>query len=85
MDRAAQVNVEEAFDLISRIGPMLAGHPAQVQGAVLSDLMATWLAGHIADNPAATRMLREELLRSWVEVVGRLVPGNSEQIHGRKA
>jgi hypothetical protein len=30
---------------VERIGAMLAGQPAQAQGAVLADLLSMWLAG----------------------------------------
>jgi hypothetical protein len=38
--------VHQAIDLTNRINPILAGHNNEVVGAVLSTLVATWLAGH---------------------------------------
>lgn len=46
---------------------VLAGHPPEVQGAVLADLLATWLAGH---NPPE---LREDLLRLHLRTVRQML------------
>ena len=47
--------VAEAFEAIL---PLLAGLPPQEQGAILADLLATWLVGHSIGNPKATARLR---------------------------
>lgn len=64
-----------ALALAERLKLRLDGHPAQVQGATLAQLLAIWLAGHVLPGrPELTEKLREELLLMHVESVRRLVP-----------
>ena len=56
-------------EIVERIRPILAGHHPAVQGAVVADLLAIWLAGHQAD-------LREALLENHIDKVRKLVPPN---------
>jgi hypothetical protein len=75
---------DEALELCRQIAPLLAGKPANLQGAVLADLLAVWLAGHIAAGDAReTDRLRENLLAMHLEYVRQLVPINAEAIHGK--
>jgi hypothetical protein len=61
--------------LITRIKPILAGHSPDIQGAVLADLLAIWLAGHIdPDSPRETRKIRDSLLHNHLDAVRTLVP-----------
>jgi hypothetical protein len=61
--------------LANRIKPLLAGHPAELQGAVLADLLAIWLAGHhVEGDEDATRKFRAELLSDHLAAV-RLLTG----------
>lgn len=46
---------------------VLQGHPPEVQGATLADLVATWLAGH---NPPE---VREEMLRLHLRTVRQML------------
>lgn len=63
---------------------LLVGHPSEIQGAVLADLLATWLAGHIVhDNPAETHKIRKSVLDLHIEVVRKLIPVNATLIHAR--
>lgn len=74
----------EARQIVERVRPLLAGRPPQVQGAVLADLLAMWLAGHIfRGNPGETDALREKLLESHLDLVRRLIPVNAASIHGQ--
>jgi hypothetical protein len=57
------------FELVDRIRPILAGNHPAVQGAVLADLLAMWLAGHPAE-------LREALLALQIDKALQLVPIN---------
>lgn len=59
--------------LVERIRPILAGNHPAVQGAVLADLLAIWLAGHPAE-------LRHELLTMHDATVRKLIPVNVEAI-----
>lgn len=64
--------------IAKRIKPLLAGEPAEVQGAALADLLAIWLAGHqVEGNAEATRTLRAELLAHHCSIVRQLVPVNA--------
>jgi hypothetical protein len=71
--------------LVEKIRPILAGHPVMVQGAVLSDLVAMLLAGHIGATPKMTASIRESVLKLHIDTVRKLVPPNSGMIHGRDA
>lgn len=74
----------EVSQIVERVRPLLAGRPPQVQGAVLADLLAKWLAGHIfRGNPGETDALREKLLESHLDLVRRLIPVNAASIHGQ--
>ena len=64
---------EEVLAVTERIAPLLAGRAPEVQGAVLADLLATWLAGHQGEGAAD---LREELIRLHIEAVRELIPVN---------
>jgi hypothetical protein len=69
----------EVMRLVEEIKPLLAGKSAFVQGAALADLLAIFLAGHIAPgNQAATNQLREDILTMHIEKVRELVPVNAE-------
>lgn len=69
--------------IVKRMGVLLAGHPAEIQGAVLADLLAIYLAGHhIHGSQVRTDALRERLLEMHVGAVRELIPVNAEQIHG---
>jgi hypothetical protein len=64
---------------VREIGLHLAGKPAQVQGAVLADLLAMWLAGHVFRVSCdATRTLRQELLQMHLKTVRQLIPENAK-------
>jgi hypothetical protein len=73
--------VAEAFEAIL---PLLAGLPPQEQGAILADLLATWLVGHSIGNPKATARLRRDLLNHHVAVVRKLVPVNEDIMRRRR-
>jgi hypothetical protein len=62
--------------ITGKIKPLLAGHPARVQSAVLAQLLAMWLAGHVALRQGTTEneKLRDDLLRDHIDLVRRLVP-----------
>jgi hypothetical protein len=68
----------ETRAIVDACKPLLAGHDPAVQGAVLADLTAMWLAGHMGED---SEELRELLLSGFVELVRKLVPINEERIH----
>jgi hypothetical protein len=59
--------------LTLRIQPLLAGHGPELQGAVIADLCAIWIAGHRCSDPAQERQIHEELLALHKEHVRELV------------
>jgi hypothetical protein len=67
--------------LEEHIWPLLAGQPAEMQGAVLADLLAIWLAGHhVAGDEDATRTMRAELLAVHCGMVRELTSINARLI-----
>lgn len=88
-DKTTPLDTQSALEvqrLCDRIGKLITGRPAPVQGATLASLLATWLAGHIVrDDPAGTSKLRGDLLESHIDLVLDLLPLAVEDIHGRKA
>jgi hypothetical protein len=66
-------------ELSEDIGQLLYGQGPEVQGAVLADLLAILIAGHIVPgNAAATAELREALLQHHLKCVRELIPINEE-------
>jgi hypothetical protein len=63
----------QADALTLRIQPLLAGHGPELQGAVLADLCAIWIAGHRCSDPAQERQIHEELLALHEKFVRELV------------
>lgn len=64
--------------VVDRIKPHLGGLPAEVQGAVIADLLAIWLAGHVfRGDPEKTRAYRAELLQAHIETVRGLTEVNA--------
>jgi hypothetical protein len=70
---------EEVVAIVEQIKPLLAGKSAEVQGAVLADCLAIWLAGHhVAGQEDATRRMREEFLDVHCSMVRELVHVNAK-------
>lgn len=66
--------------IVESIRPMLAGHPPQVQSAVIADLLAIFLAGHFAPTPVKTAAAREMMLGIILDLVRQLIPVNEATI-----
>jgi hypothetical protein len=85
----ASPDVVLAQKLCGRIAKILANNPARVQGAVLGDLLATWIGGHfVPGDRVQTTQLRKQLLHEHIKLVADLIPHNEpaaskiEQPHG---
>jgi hypothetical protein len=65
------------------IEPILAGQGADVQSAVLADLTAMWLAGHIAETKKQTKRVREMLLRDHVKLIRDLIEPSEGELLDR--
>jgi hypothetical protein len=64
----------ESDAIVEQIKPLLAGKGAAVQGSVLADLTAIWIAGHIVPgDPAATRELQAGMLEVHRQTVADLI------------
>jgi hypothetical protein len=61
---------------------MSQGHAPEIQSAVIADLLATWLAGHLGPG-REIETFRAELLADVIELVRRLVPVNEAAILAR--
>jgi len=73
-----RIEILGATALIKKI---LAGRAPEVQGAILADLLAIWLAGHhIAGDSPATRALRNDLLAMHLAGVEELVTINAKML-----
>ena len=68
-DADAASFTEQADALLDLIAPILAGSDAELQGAVIADLAAIWLARHPIENDR----MREELLQMHLQHVRELV------------
>jgi hypothetical protein len=55
--------------IVDAIRPLLAGKDPAIQGAVLADLLAIFLAGHHPE-------LREDILELHIDAVRELIPVN---------
>lgn len=71
-------DIETVRDMVSEIGTILHGKGPAIQGAVLADLLAMWLAGHVAGED--TEEIRRDLLESHIKVVRELIPENEKVI-----
>lgn len=74
-------DIDRVVQLVDRLGSLLHGNPSFVQGAVLADLVAIWIAGHMVEGSAEqTDELRARLLRDHIDAVRNLVPENAKAI-----
>ena len=60
---------EDLAPIVDKIRPLLAGKPPELQGAVLADLVAMFIAGHAPP-------LRDEIFEMHVDLVRELIPVN---------
>ncbi len=71
----------EALRVSKHIQPMLKGLGADIQGAVLADLLSLWLAGHfVVGSSEETDALREAVLAEHIECVRGLIPSSEAEI-----
>lgn len=65
--------------LVDRIRPILAGHMPDIQGAVIADLLAIFLAGHTTEDG-----IREIVFDGWLALARDLVAMYDEQNSPKK-
>jgi hypothetical protein len=66
-------DARRASELVDAIKPILAGEKPCIQGAVLADLVAMWLAGHVANDPKESLAIRETMLEAHTNAVRGLI------------
>jgi hypothetical protein len=71
-------STHEVEALVNEIRPLLAGKGPAVQGAVLADLLAMFIAGH------RDAELRDEILQLHIEAVRHLIPFADLMFKGRE-
>jgi hypothetical protein len=77
----SKISGPEAAKMLDECSRALVGHEPYVQGAVLADLLAMWLADHtVVGDRKATDLLRENLLKEHVQAVRALVPVNEQRM-----
>ena len=64
-----------AMEIARTMHRLLHGHPPEIQGAVLADLLATWLAGH-------PPVMREAVLQAHIEQMRPLIEINEDIMFG---
>ena len=67
---------DEALEIVDRIQPLLAGCGPEVQGAILCQLVAMWVAGWHVNGPEFV----EDMLTLHVKTVRDLLPVNIEEM-----
>ena len=73
---------EEVLELTERISPLLHGNPPGVQGAVLAELVARFVAGHFHDDgKEASAKVRRSVIADFVKLVRGLVPFHVEAVN----
>lgn len=75
----AEEDIKRVAIIVNQIKPLLAGHKPEVQGAVLADCLAIWLAGHyVSGDEDATRKLRADMLAMHLLDIEALVSVNAK-------
>ena len=76
-------SVDEIAAVTDAIRPLLYGRPREVQGAILADLLAMWLAGHPSQLRESVLMMHIQAMRPMIAIQerylfgGRGHPGNA--------
>lgn len=69
--------VREIEKAVSAIKPLLAGREPEVQGAIMCELLAIWLAGHAP-------IIRDAVLETHVKLVREMIPISEWELFGKK-
>lgn len=73
-----QKDINEIEEIVTAIKPLLAGRKPEVQGAILCELLALWIAGH-GDHQA-----RAQLLDMHFKAVREMIPISERELFGPK-
>lgn len=63
-----------------KIATILQDVESPFQAAILADVTALWLAGHLTEDRFSTQRLREQLWRGFESAVHRLLPSKNALI-----
>lgn len=80
MSYGSSETATRAMEISAFIKPMLHGEGAAVQSAVLANLTALWLAGHIGPTPEATKEFRYGLLDGFCTLVRDLIDASEQEL-----
>jgi hypothetical protein len=83
---SAREAADRAEEVSRQIEPLLAGLGPDVQGAILANLTAMWLAGHMAedhDDHAMTATVRMKILQLHMEAVCSLIAPSERELRAR--
>ena len=73
-----------SLQIANKIAPLLAGHSAAVQSAILADLLARWVAGWEPRARRAALVMHVDLVRRLVEPNERALFGEAGHPGGRQ-
>lgn len=80
-DAPSDEELKQAPEIAEKIYPMLFGLHPTVQGAIIADLTATWLAGHVVEgSPEDTNKLRKFLFEQHIRLTHKLIEPNADHI-----
>lgn len=64
---------KRARDLSNACGDLLRGHGPGIQGAVVADLLATYIATHVGETAEDTENIRQHQLAGVLQAAGAMV------------
>jgi len=73
-------NLVEVQRLVEEVGEVLHGQPEQIQGAVLADLVATFIASHFGATKVQTERIRKRVIDLHLYTVKKLIRPNEAMI-----
>jgi hypothetical protein len=79
LNQAEAPETDEAMALIEKASVLFAYKHPQLVGAALTDLMATWMSGHLVvdekgkEDAPATRRMREQVIKIQMRAVWQMV------------
>lgn len=75
---------EQTEALVAQIHPFLYGHEAEVQSAVIAELLSTWVLGFaVPGDKKATKRVQKEMLEGHIDLVHQLIECQRESAYER--
>jgi hypothetical protein len=66
-------DASDVIKIVDKIAPLLANQHPAIQGAVLADLLATWVTGHPPGVRAELLAMHEKMVRELTVVNARIM------------